>query len=338
MVHLMAHHHLAARHDPSFPADLAQEEKHFHSGINNPGEILGLSGRLGISCEEIRGGLLEAIHERAGGSLCMFVDSGAFSEVEFHDDGPPTVDQEITHAEWIARLGIYAEIAESYRTRAFIVAPDMVGNQSVTLERQARYGHIVSTIAQQHRCQVIVPVQKGSRPMWEFFALELMTLRLGVDRGGEAIYPIAGIPMRNDATTLEELGEFARHMPRDARFHLLGLGPASDNFRAAIDTILEHCPDADITSDSGTLRRLVGRTNGRHYGPRTYTFAQDTARALGLERAELKRHACGTVSHEMHMQTLARAYAEGWQDPELDGQRPGWDLEFTTVPAKDRRS
>lgn len=335
----MAHLHLATHHDSTFPADLAQEEKHFHSGINNPGEIRGLSGRLGISCEELRGGLLEAIHELAGGSRCLFVDSGAFSEVEFHADGPPTVAHEITHAEWIERLEVYAELAASYRTRCFIVAPDMVGNQAVTLERQARYAHIVRAIAQTHRCQVIVPVQKGSISMAEFFARELITLNLGTDCAGDAIYPIAGIPMRNDATSLEELAEFASHMPPDARFHLLGLGPKAERgmYRRAIATILEHCPEADITTDSNTLRRLVGRTNGRHGGPRTYTFAQDAARAGGLERAELKAAACATVSHEMHMQALARAYEAGWSDPELDGQRPGWDLEFTAVAPLRRR-
>lgn len=78
-----------------------------------------------------------------------------------------------------------------------------------------------------------------------------------------------------------------------------------------------------ITSDSNTIRRLVGRTNGRGGGPRALTRAQDTARAAGLEGAELKAHALAHVGRELYRAEFAKAYAQGWSDPELAGERPG---------------
>ena len=316
---------------------MEQKAKHFHSGINDPGEVSGMLGRLGISCERTSTALLEALEERAGGPACLFVDSGAFSEVSFAT-GAPVVAKPITHAEWMRRLDIYARMAAAYRTRCFIVAPDQVGNQEVTLSRLATYAHIIRAIAHTHRCQVIVPVQKGALSMAEFFARELQVLQLGNDKAGDPIYPIAGIPMKSDATSLEDLAEFAAQMPPGARFHLLGCGPAAlkDGYRKALAAILDNCPGADITSDSGTIRRLVGRSNGRGGAPRAMTAAQDAARAAGHEGSAVKHVACRNVSMSLYRAELAEVTAAGWVDPEL-AEEPAEQLSLfpvvTTNPA-----
>jgi len=310
---------------------LEQENKHFHSGINAPGEVRGMAGRIGVSVAEPlasgRVGLLEALAERAELTrTALFVDSGAFSEMNFPKNAAPTLKKLITHAEWVQRLSIYAELASYFRTRCYIVAPDMVANQAETLARLVRYGRIIREIAYTHRCQVIVPVQKGAASMAEFFATELRILNLGADCAGDAIYPIAGIPMKKDATTIEELEEFARHMPADGRFHLLGLGPKNDRWPLAIAAILRQCPEADITSDSGTLQSLIGTTNGRAGGPRAYTEHQHLEKARsGKTGNPLKEVAAAAVSYEIHMRDLARRYEAGWSDPELEGFRPGFD-------------
>lgn len=59
----------------------------------------------------------------------------------------------------------------------------------------------------------------------------------------------------------------------------LGIGPESNKYAGAIATVRRARPAARITSDSVTLRRLVGRTNGRGGGPRPLTRYQDVARA-----------------------------------------------------------
>ncbi len=305
----------------SYPFE--QQARHFASGVNHPGEVRGVSGWFGIAANELRAGLLEAIEDRAGGPTAVFVDSGAFSEVEFTAAGPVVVD-EITHAEWLRRFEVYATVAAAHRTRAFVVAPDQVGNQAVTLERLQRYAHIMRAMVLTHRCRLIVPVQKGADSMADFFTRALLALQLPTaDQVGDPIWPIAGIPMKKDATTIAELEAFAGELPNGAHFHLLGLGPESKRYALAIAAIRRANPDAVITSDSNTIRRLVGRTNGRGGGPRALTRAQDTARAAGLEGAELKSHALAQVGRELHRAELLKAYAQGWSDPELEGERPG---------------
>lgn len=302
-----------------------QQHRHFWSGVNHAGEVHGLMGEwIGIAATHCSAALLEALDTYAGAKH-VFVDSGAFSEVEFGANGPRVV-KPITHAEWLRRFDVYREIAAAHRTRAYLVTPDQVGNQAVTLERLTRYGHIMRALVLWHRCRVIVPVQKGADSMADFFTRSLLALRLPrYDDVGEPIWPIAGIPMKKDATSIEELAEFAEAMPNGAHFHLLGLGPESKRYGQAIAAIKRVNPDAVITSDSNTIRRLVGRTNGRGGGPRALTRATDAARSRGLSGSNLKAAALGEVTLALHRAELQRAYESGWSDPELEGERPGYE-------------
>ena len=302
-----------------YPEELAQEDQHFASGVNAPGEVRGLalSGRhVGITATHIRDGLLEELAQFAGGMLRLFVDSGAFSEVAFGPEGPKVV-KEITDADWQRRLGVYRWAAAAYRGRALLVAPDRVGCQETTLARLRRYAADMQVCASAG-ANIIVPVQKGARPMSQMWreAVEILGLR----------NLIAGVPMKKDATSLEDLAELVDSLPRSrptetrqgARIHLLGLGPESPRFREAVELIKRLRPHAQITSDSVTIRRLVGRTNGPKGGPRALTAAQDRARSRGVSDAQEVK-AVGLIDQGFAEidADRKRAHELGWYDEEL---------------------
>lgn len=306
---------MATKYRPeiAYPAQLAQEGEHFASGVNNPGEVRGLalSGRhVGITASELRTGLLEELDDYTHGLQRCFVDSGAFSEVKFGPNGREVV-KPITHADWLARFAVYERIAVTFGRRALVVAPDCVGDQAVTIERLQRYATNVAAVAALG-AQIIVPVQKGALPMSVMFrtACEILGLRE---------LPIAGIPMKKDATSLDDLRELVASLPwYGARIHLLGLGPESKRFSAVIALIKSLRPNAAITSDSVTIRRLVGRTNGRGNGPRALTLAQDKARALGVtDPAAVKEAGLVMQGFAEIDRDRERAEAAGWFDVEL---------------------
>ena len=303
------------RQSVAYPLDLAQEDEHFHSGINDKGEIMGLllSGRhIGITASCMRPGMLRALSIGRHGLTRLFVDSGAFSEVAF---GPYRVVKAITHEEWTSRLKLYRWASATFRRRAYIVAPDRVGDQGVTLERMARYWFDIARCAAMG-ANVIIPVQKGAIPMGESLQLAVRTLGLG----HQPEQVIAGIPMMKDATTIAELREFAATLPWfGARIHLLGIGPRAKlgRFRAAIDAIKSVRPNCQVTSDSALVPSLVGRTNGPGGGTRILTKLQDDARKLGLKGYQTKQYGLISQGFAEIDRDLDRAHAAGWFDEEL---------------------
>jgi len=317
---------MARKYRPAvaYPAELVQAGEHFASGVNDAGEARGLalSGRdFGISLADVRRGLVDELEIFGGGLQRLFVDSGAFSEVDFPENAPPVVARPIADATWRSRLELAERLAAAYRTRCYIVAPDRVGCQATTLERLARYALQVAACAA-HRAQIIVPVQKGELPMSAFYAKACAVLGLR-----EA--PIAGVPMKKDATTLADLRELVESLPwYGARIHLLGLGPKSKyrRFQKAIALIKSIRPNAAITSDSTqAVRGEVGRTNGRADvagevpgGPRRLTSAQDAARALGLRGSAVKANALIATGFAELDAERAIAAAAGWFDVELE--------------------
>jgi hypothetical protein len=312
--------------DIAYPAELTQEEQHFASGVNHPGEIrgLGMSARnFGITATRCNAKLLAELEQFAfNGGPRLFVDSGAFSEVAFGPGGPRVVKL-ITDAEWRKRLALYEKLAAMYRTRCYLVAPDQVGNQAVTLERLQRYAPQIRACAAQ-RANIIVPIQKGDLPMSEMYAQALAILRLQNDphrKEGASTF-IAGVPMKKDATSLEQLRELVGGMPwYGARIHLLGLGPESKRFTPAIRAIKALRPNASITSDSVTVRRLAGKTNGPGGGPRALTkyMAQADAAGWGGNDARgRKAYALSMQGADEARRDVERARAAGWRDVELD--------------------
>ncbi len=220
----------------------------------------------------------------------------------------PTIVAPISHDEWLRRLGAYSRLADALGRHVYCVAPDCVAHQPETLDRLRLYAEQVRQLAEK-RAQIIVPVQKGALSMAAAWTASLEILGAGEW--------IAGVPMKKDATKLEELVAFVREA-RPERLHLLGLGPSSPAFRETLDAVRRASPGIEITCDSVLLRRLVGRTNGPGGGPRAVTAAQDEARALGMTAStDLKRYAAAKVASDLDREQQAEAQRAGWTDPEL---------------------
>lgn len=259
----------------------------------------------------------------------VFVDSGAFSEVEFGPTGP-TWPKPINDAEWRDRLAQYDRLADALGPQLFAVAPDKIADQDATLERQRRYAGEVRRLLEK-RANVLVPVQKGSRSMADFYADELRAL--DVEPGDPQVY--AAIPLKKDATSLEDLERFVGEIRdrfnlsceddpyRDPpvrgrlRLHFLGRGAYSPDYRATFDAAKRACPTAIVTSDSVRIRAMVGQD-------RPLTQALKHLEALGVEEPSKRKRAALQATNELlDAIELSDANAAGWYDSELDDSSAG---------------
>lgn len=272
------------------PAEL-QASLHIASGVNHEGEVHGLINNaynVGVTCGEVRPGLLRALLlYRHWSNLLVFFDSAAFSEVSWSEElGRLVVVRPLNDADWRERFRLYHWAAAAFGRRALVVAPDLVGDQQATLARMERYAGEMRRIAELG-ASVVAPIQKGALPMSAMLARCTKILGIPADQ------LVAGVPMKKDATGLADLADFAASLPPRARVHLLGLGPESRRYAAAVATIRARRQDARITSDSVTLRRLVGRTNGAGGGSRVLTRYQDAARKECSDPGAVKDIAIG---------------------------------------------
>ena len=187
------------------------------------------------------------------------MDSGAFGEV----DRDLNVVKPMTHLQWRHILDLYLLLSRSLRDKLTVVAPDKVGDQVETLSRMAAYAEdIYECVSLSSR--VLVPVQKGKLSMSKFYVYALEAL--GAD---DPLY-VPAIPMKKDATSLNDLAEFVRDT-RPHEMHLLGVGPSNRKF----DSIRRICGDIPLTCDSNVLTAAVGRVRGGK--PRKLTAACDRA-------------------------------------------------------------
>lgn len=290
------------------------EERYFVSGSNHAGEIRGLARvgqNVGVAAPEVNEAAVKELLELAGLDTKVFVDSGAFSEVEFGPAGP-----QITHpmsaADWDKVFALYVRLGAGLRHQLYVVAPDCVAHQKESLERLERYAPRVKAL---HALgvNVILPVQKGALPMIEFASKAVDLL---------GFLPIFGIPSKKDATTLQEVLDFVMHFPRTCavRFHLLGLGVYGDRYEDAVGFINAYLPFAEVFADSVRITALVGRKNGRGGGPRPLTAARDVVIAAGVTGvASIKAEAIKRVWRSETKAQIARAKLAGWYDPELGG-------------------
>jgi hypothetical protein len=271
-----------------YPRTQLQAALHFVSGVNSPGEVSGLADNafnIGITCGEIRTGLLKALELYA--DRCnqrLFVDSAAFSEVEFNPElSRLVVVKPITDAQWEERFDLYRWAAKTYGRRAYVVAPDQVGDQAATFARMQKFAAQMREVAALGAL-VIVPVQKGELPMSKAFRHMSDLLGIPSDQ------LVAGVPMQKDTTSMADIAELAISLLPGQRLHLLGIGPKAryGRYQAAIDTVRRCCPFALVTSDSAVLVSLVGRSNGRGGSARALTRYQDDARGEGFRDAAVK--------------------------------------------------
>jgi hypothetical protein len=250
---------------------------YFASGSNHAGEILGLADvghALGVAINHVGERAMQAMESLAGTGLAVFVDSGAFSEVDF-SQGAPRVAKPITDADWNERLSAMERLARVLGSQLYPVAPDMVGFQAETLQRlqqhQLRVRRLMSLGA-----NVIVPLQKGEQDLASFYDAVVDTL--GTDNF------VVGLPMKKDATSTDDLVGLLKAR-RVRRLHLLGLGPRSRRWAEVMAAVEAHAPGCAVTCDSVLIRTLVGRSNGRGGQPRPLTAAADRAEPEARRRA-----------------------------------------------------
>jgi len=225
-----------------------------------------------------------------------FVDSGAFSEVDFTSEGP-VWPAPMTPSGWRAVFRCYEIAAQAFGGRCYVVAPDRVADQAETLRRQERYRRHVRAIAA-HGAQILVPVQKGSLPMADFYAAELVTLGLPADQ------VIPAVPMKKDATSVEDLVDFVR-ATQPTRLHLLGLGPkrrGPKGYDAVVAAVLAVCPGCEIMSDSVLMAAISGRGNG------SKITGKRRALTVALDQIRMRRPDLGAQdARELAIRLLAAA-------------------------------
>ena len=259
--------------------DAAQAgRRYFASGSNTAGQIRGFDAighAVGTVASKVRGKVERAL---LAVSVPVFVDSGAFSEVVFPEDGPPVLKKEITNAQWMDRIAAYRRLGETLGGRLLAVAPDRVGSQEITLDRQRRYAFAMRGVFDSG-AEVLVPLQRGALDLVEMERASASALGVELDDF------VVAIPFKKKATSLESLEAYLKvRQPR--RVHMLGMGPGNNQAGAVFALFARLSPNTVVTLDSCLIRANVGRTNGPGGGPRKLTTARDVASARLTARGE----------------------------------------------------
>lgn len=244
----------------------------FASGSNRPSDIRGFSaiGRaIGVAVPELSAASERELIALAGTGTPVFVDSGAFSEIEFGATGPVVV-RPITHAQWGEIFALYTRLATALRGDVYVVACDRIGDQEHSLALLTTWATEIRALAELG-ANVLVPIQKGTRSQAEYH------------RAVEAVLPgvpfIPAIPSKKNATTVAELRAYMAEI-KPASVHLLGLGSKNKNAAESLALIEELSPGCVVSLDANLIAASVGRSNGPGGGPRILTRARDEAADL----------------------------------------------------------
>lgn len=263
--------------DPVLLAPARREAIMFASGSNLPGEIRGLAALelpIGVAVQELNDEAVAALTQLAGRDLPVFADSGAFSEVDRTD--VTRVAKPITDAEWRRRLGVMQHLADHLGAQLTVVAPDQIANQTVTLERLARYAPEVRRL-HAAGAVVLVVLQSGpGAPLDRLAFFDAVTETLG-------FRPVPAFPMKKNAMTpVEAVAAMDALLGRDVtRVHLLGFG--LENPKAAQLFPALAARGVTVSCDSCIIAAHAGRANGANGGPRALTAAADAFDALVTE-------------------------------------------------------
>jgi len=262
-----------------WPSLATEPAAYFASGSNRPAEIRGLAragADIGVVAGELSENALVELEALAGSDVLVFVDSGAFSEVEFRD-GEFVKVRDIN---WGDVFRVYRRLARALGNQLFLVAPDRVGCQTTTLARLAAFRDEIDALGRLG-ARVLVPVQKGALSQAAF------AREIGRTLAGASWLP--AMPCKKAATTVDELAAFVRDA-KPPHVHLLGLGirnPKVADYVAAAG--------ASVSLDSCWIAANAGRGKS----PRRYTRARDVAgriiSALGVATvavSELAIYAC----------------------------------------------
>ena len=265
-----------------------EKATYFASGSNRPAEIRGLS-EIGhpigvvarsVSKKTLKPGWISAnaiaeLEQLSGAGLPVFVDSGAFSEV----DRGLRVVAPIDNAQWQRVFDIYDRLARALGPDLYIVAPDRVGNQAYTFKLWEKYAPEMKRL-RRLGANIIVPLQGGPMALGDVY-------RVAVKLFGRNF--LSGMPMMKGAYEPDDVIDFvATYKPQAV--HLLGLGRESPLARPLAAAIRKASPGTELLMDSVLFRRLAGE--GKPY-TRTrrriaQTFAdelEDIARGPGMPAA-----------------------------------------------------
>jgi hypothetical protein len=299
----------AAHKAKTLVSDSSVEATYFASGSNTPDQIRGFSAigqAIGVAHPELTENGEDALHALAGTDLPVFVDSGAFSEVEFNAPhkcskkakackagqcigsgnvpradlpvGAPFVVAPITEDRWQDILDTYNRLALTLGSQLYVVAPDQVAFQAETLQRLRRWAPEVRSLISLG-ANVLVAMQKGPAMSQADFHAEVVSI-LGTDDF------VCALPCNKNATSNQEIADFvAKVQPK--RLHLLGLGLRNKRTPGAAKAVAKNSPATELSLDSCLICESVGRGNGRashpaedHKGPRLFTAAKDAARKM----------------------------------------------------------
>jgi hypothetical protein len=233
----------------------------FASGSNHAGEIEGFGSigqHVGVAAPNVNTAAERALLALPA-HIHVFVDSGAFSEVEFTARGPVVVDP-IT--DWPRRLALYTRLA-GLGHRLHVVAPDQVGNQEETLLRMRRYSGEMWALYKRG-VEVLVPLQRGALSLLDFEREAARAL---------GFWGTPAIPMKKHATSVESLAPWLTAR-QPARVHLLGLGERNPDIDRILALFAELSPATVISLDANKITASVGRSPTR-----PLTAATDTVDA-----------------------------------------------------------
>ena len=276
----------------------------FASGTNLTGEIRALSLVPGANIGVVAGLVDERKYPEVDAELenfretgrKLFVDSGAFSEVEFPKDGPPQIVKPLTDKDWQAVFFVYRRLALSFYENVYVVAPDCVGHEEESLARLRRYAADVVDVYELG-ATILVPLQRGRRNLTRFY------------REAERILGIPFtpcVPMKKNATSPEAVLAFVDEV-RPASIHLLGLGVDTGVAQDLIAGIQAIVPDCAISCDACLITRWVGKKG-------------ETRRMTPIDNVMRKKLALDPEAygeHEVHVRkalTLFLAAYNFWTD------------------------
>lgn len=267
----------------------------FASGSNHAGEVRALSmidgAHCGVVADKVKGATGEGL---ATFPRSVFVDSGAFSEVEF-PSGVPTIARPLTEKHWQMVFSVYRWTAERLGARAYLVAPDCVAHQQESIDRLSRYADEVREIASLGPT-LLVPMQKGADSLSEYAAQ--------VDAVLDGVEWTPSFPMMKDATSLGDIRKFIKAR-RPAALHFLGCAPDGPR-GGAIRLAQRMSPACVVSADACLIKRWVGHSGGVDDGPRVITLLNMvharkirlTCQAHGIElprNAEVRMRKCLTL-------------------------------------------
>lgn len=294
---------------PQFPVEVPRV---YASGLDNgyiTGAFLTKYWSIGVTASHLSPLDEKYVMELAGTGVEVFCDSGAFEEFSpmikkfaLMDKLAKTTDPAeqasiqqkidaimvvpISDTQWRERLATYARLAEVFGQDVAVVAPDKIGDQPETLNRQARYKDEILHLADLG-ARILVPVQKGDDTQAVFWYKECDVL-------GKSFIP--ALPCKRAATTADELYIFVKDVQPEL-IHLLGMGPFNRAVGEYVSAVASACSQTQVQMDSCQIKTCVGYKFGPKElgGVQKLTYASNAAATFTSNVWEKKAAAFAAV-------------------------------------------